>query len=51
MQNKPNFRNNKMNASSVITRDYENKTALWLSKNKPNQTQFQGQKNAAAFDD
>jgi len=35
MQNKPNLRNVQMNISAVKTKDYENKTALELQKNKP----------------
>ena len=40
-QNKPNFRNAKMNENLFATKDYENETALRLRKNKPKQTQFQ----------
>jgi hypothetical protein len=36
MQNKANFRKDKMNANSVITRDYEEKSQFWLKKNKAN---------------
>jgi len=51
MQNKPNFRKAKMNESLFAAKDYVNETAFSLRKYKPNQTQFQRQKNAAAFDD
>ncbi len=36
MQNKPNFRNNKMNVSNIITMNYENFIPLAGQKNKPN---------------
>jgi len=51
MQNKPNFRKAKMNATSILTRDYKN-IANWKlgenkahtkpiqCQNKPNQTQY-----------
>ncbi len=48
MQNKPNFRKAKMNANAFSQKDYENKTTFRLEQNKPNQTQFQRQKNAPA---
>ena len=62
MQNKPNLLNARMNVSSAITMNYEQLTMNYANKNKPNskpikpktnpkQTQFQRQKNAAAFDD
>ena len=41
MQNKPNLLNAQMNASSVITKDYENVRLCGCGENKPNQTQFQ----------
>jgi len=41
MQNKPNFRNDKMNTTFFFTKDYENETAFRLEENKANQTQFQ----------
>ena len=41
MQNKPNFRNDKMNTTFFLTKDYENEIALGLQKYKPNQSQFQ----------
>ncbi len=40
MQNKPNLRNDEMNVSSFITKDYENRTLSERGKNKPNQTQL-----------
>jgi len=36
MQNKPNFRNSKMNTSSAITMNYENIANWKLGENKPN---------------
>jgi hypothetical protein len=36
MQNKPNFQNGKMNASSAITMNYEQLTMNYTNKNKPN---------------
>ncbi len=36
MQNKPNFRNDKMNVTTFITRDYENICLRRPPKNKPN---------------
>jgi len=39
MQNKPNFRNDKMNTTFLLTKDYENEIVFMLTKNKPNQTQ------------
>jgi len=51
MQNKANFLDALMNVTSLITADYENIANCKLGENKPNQTQFQRQKNAAAFDD
>ena len=51
---KPNLLNAQMNVNKVLTRDYENKSNWALFENKANtnpiQTQFQSQKNAAAFD-
>jgi len=41
MQNKPNFRNAKMNENLFATKDYENETAFRLQKYKPKQSQFQ----------
>ena len=40
-QNKPNFRNAKMNENLFATKDYENETTLRLEQNKPKQTQSQ----------
>ncbi len=36
MQNKPNFQKSQMNASSVLTTDYENIANWTLGQNKPN---------------
>jgi len=36
MQNKPNLRKAKMNVTSLITVDYENKLCSGLHENKPN---------------
>ena len=36
MQNKPNFRKAKMNVTSSITMNYENKSNWTLGENKPN---------------
>ncbi len=36
MQNKPNFRKDKMNVSSILTKDYENIANWTLVENKPN---------------
>jgi len=41
MQNKANLLDTQMQVSFVVTKDYENATALWLRKNKANQSQFQ----------
>jgi len=49
MQNKPNFRNAKMNVNSFITKDYKNELCQKLQKNKPNQTQFAGCSNERKF--
>ena len=40
MQNKPNFLNARMNVTSVLTKDYENKPLCGRGQNKPNQTQL-----------
>ncbi|MHC4620723.1 MAG: hypothetical protein ACYTEQ_23495 [Planctomycetota bacterium] len=48
MQNKPNFSCLKDNASSLPTKAYENENAFRLQENKPNKSQFQRQKSAAA---
>ena len=45
-QNKPNFRKAKMNVNFFSEKDYKNELCRKLQKNKPNQTQFQSQKNA-----
>ncbi|MEE9371201.1 MAG: hypothetical protein V3W45_07010, partial [Sedimentisphaerales bacterium] len=47
MQNKPNFRNDKMNINSAITKDYGNIPPIRKCQNKPNQSQFQP-KNAGS---
>ena len=39
-QNKPNFRNAKMNETLFAAKDYENETAFRLEQNKPKQSQF-----------
>ncbi|HUS74082.1 MAG TPA: hypothetical protein VMY06_13565 [Sedimentisphaerales bacterium] len=60
--NKANLPDDQMNVNKVLTKDYENKSNCSLAENKPNtkpiqsqykpkQSQFQRQKNAAAFDD
>ena len=36
MQNKPNFPDAQMNVSSILTKDYENKSNRTLRENKPN---------------
>jgi len=36
MQNKPNFPDAQMNVTSLITKDYENKSNWTLGENKPN---------------
>ncbi|MBA7507281.1 hypothetical protein ES706_05999 [subsurface metagenome] len=36
MQNKPNLQDAKMNVSSTLTKDYENKHNWTLGQNKPN---------------
>ena len=36
MQNKANFRNNKMKTTFLLTKDYENEIVFMLTKNKPN---------------
>ena len=48
MQNKPNLLNAQMNVIKVLRKDYENVPLRRRGENKPNQTQFQRQKNAAA---
>jgi len=40
MQNKPNLRNDQMNANPVPTMPYKNLPLHKGGKNKPNQTQF-----------
>ncbi len=40
MQNKPNFRNAKMNVSAVITKDYEKTGLSDKGKTNPIQTQY-----------
>jgi len=49
--NKANLPDAQMNISSLLTKDYGNESAFRVRENKPNQSQFQRQKNAAAFDD
>ena len=48
MQNKPNLLDTQMNVNPVKTRVYENVRPFSRRENKPNQTQFQSQKNAAS---
>jgi len=38
MQNKPNFLKIQMNVNPILAKDYENKSAFGLRKNKPNQS-------------
>jgi hypothetical protein len=45
-QNKPNLLDVQMNVSVFLHMAYENKHNWTLGENKPNQTQFQRQKNA-----
>jgi len=40
MQNKPKVKTGKMNITSYILKDYENKSNWTLGENKPKQTQF-----------
>jgi len=40
MQNKANFKNNRMDVNLIITRDYERKSNWTLGENKANQSQF-----------
>ena len=40
MQNKPNLRNDQINATPNLTNSYENKSLHRCGRNKPNQTQF-----------
>jgi hypothetical protein len=51
VQNKPNLLDDQMNVTAVNTMNNELRTMNYFMQNKPNQTQFQRQKNAAAFDD
>ena len=48
MQNKPNLLNVQIYISIYDTKDYKNFITLAGYKNKPNQTQFQTQRNAPA---
>jgi len=50
-QNKANFIKVKMNVNLYVIKEYENISRWRLRKNKPNQTQFQRQKNAAKMID
>jgi len=43
MQNKPNFRKAQINASSFLTKNYDNEITFRLRKNKPKQTQFKSE--------
>jgi hypothetical protein len=40
VQNKANLARPKMNASSIITKDYENEPAFGVPENKAKQSQF-----------
>jgi len=42
LKNKANLAKPKMNASSIITKDYENKSAFSVLENKPKQSQNAG---------
>jgi len=44
MQNKANLPDTEMSANFFDKRDYENKSAFAVQKNKPNQSQFQTHK-------
>jgi len=46
-QIKPNFRKAKMDVSLYVIKDYENVPLRRRGENKPKQSQFQRQKNAA----
>ena len=54
-QSKPIPEKLKMNVTSIITKGYDNKSLFATiekqTQYKPNQRQFQRQKNAAAYDD
>jgi len=45
MQNKPNLLDAQINVSSVLTKDYENKSNWKLGENKPNSNPIQSQTN------
>jgi len=47
MQNKANLARPKINASSVVKKDYENESAVGSQENKPNQSQFPGFSNCS----
>jgi len=53
MQNKPNFQKAQMNASTVVTKDYDNWTLGERGKNKPKtnpiQTQYKAKQSQFAF--
>jgi len=43
MQNKPNFKNTKINVTSFAKKEYEKKTLGQCGKNKPNSNPIQSQ--------
>jgi len=45
MQNKPNLPNAQMNATSLYTKDYENKRLADMAKTKPKQSQYKANTN------
>jgi hypothetical protein len=45
LQNKPNFRNAKMNVTACLTRNYDNICACRVPENKPNSKPIQTQTN------
>jgi len=49
MQNKANLFKDKINATLFATKDYENKSALAVMKNKANQSQLQNRGQIPAF--
>ena len=49
MQNKANFPKNKMNANAFSQKDYENKPAFGVQKNKPKQSQFLYRQHGSSF--
>jgi hypothetical protein len=49
MQNKANFPQAQMSASSIITKDYENKCLSKRMENKPKQSQSQNRRQKTEF--